>query len=827
MDVFDLLAKLSLDQSEYEQGLKSAKGSAESFGGIFGKIASGIGTATKVVAGAVTTVATGVGALTASAVKQYANYEQLVGGVETLFGTGGQELDEYIENYDGSIEKAKQSYAKLENAQSSMIDKASNAYKTAGMSANEYMETVTSFSASLIQSLDGDTEKAVDYADKAITDMSDNANKMGTDIESIQNAYQGFAKQNYTMLDNLKLGYGGTKSEMERLIEDADALSDSFTAQRDEAGNLTMSYSDIVDAIHIVQDNMGITGTTAKEASTTIEGSLNQMKASWTNLITGIADENANLDELSQNLIDSLVGYVDEEGNEINGFIDNIIPVAETALSSIGTLVTELVPEALELIPTLITEFLPDIIESAQLLITGLVTSMSENIDSVTSIATDLMNTLIYTITQVLPNLIDMGSQIITNLLNGISKNSENLVNGAVEIITSLITLITENLPLLVDVGVQILEQLATGIGNSLPTLIPTIVSVVLQITQTLIEHLPELIQAGLSIAMGLIEGLTEAIPLIVNELPTIIDAVVSALIDSADLILNGALQMFMAIVDAIPDIIDAVVNALPQIIDSIVRFLTGDGLPKILNGAIQMLMGIIQAIPTIVSSLASALPSIISTLVTFFINSVPQILSAGVQLLGGLLSAIPQIISKLASAVPSIVTSIASALKSGVSQIANVGRYLLEGLWSGISDKATWIYNQITSLGSGIINRIKSIFKIASPSKVFYEIGGYLGEGLGLGWQDSMEEVNKQIGKDLNYKGNIEVGTTVKDTTTAVAGKSLSDSDLDKLLSNLSINLYNTTEIDGQAIKKDSYKYTVTRMGDETRAVKVAMGGF
>jgi phage-related protein len=239
------------------------------------------------------------------------------------------------------------------------------------------------------------------------------------------------------------------------------------------------------------------------------------------------------------------------------------------------------------------------------------------------------------------------------------------------------------------------------------------------------------------------------------------------------------------------------------------------------------MLMGIIQAIPTIVSSLASALPSIISTLVTFFINSVPQILSAGVQLLGGLLSAIPQIISKLASAVPSIVTSIASALRSGVSQIANVGRYLLEGLWSGISDKAIWIYNHITSLGSGIINRMKSIFKIASPSKVFYEIGGYLGEGLGLGWQDSMEEVNKQIGKDLNYKGNIEVGTTVKDTTTAVAGKSLSDSDLDKLLSNLSINLYNTTEIDGQAIKKDSYKYTVTRMGDETRAVKVAMGGF
>lgn len=194
-----------------------------------------------------------------SAVDSVASLEQNIGGVETLFK----------DSADTVIANAKQ------------------AYETAGLSANEYMQTVTSFSASLLQSLGGDTEKAAQYADMAIRDMSDNANKMGTDMQNIQNAYQGFAKQNYTMLDNLKLGYGGTKTEMERLVADAEKLSDTFTAQRDETGKLALSYSDVVDAIHIVQENMGITGTTAKEASETIEGSMKAAKAAYDNFLNG------------------------------------------------------------------------------------------------------------------------------------------------------------------------------------------------------------------------------------------------------------------------------------------------------------------------------------------------------------------------------------------------------------------------------------------------------------------------------------------------------------------------------------------------------------
>ena len=247
--------------------------------------------------------ATAMVAITKGAVENYGDYEQLVGGVETLFGAGGQSLSEYAKGVGKTTTEAKDEYNNLIKAQEAVIEKANGAYKTAGMSANDYMETVTSMSAALIQSLDGDTVAAAEKADMAITDMSDNANKMGSDIESIKNAYSGFAKANYTMLDNLKLGYGGTKEEMQRLLDDATKISG---VKYDIS-----QYGDIVDAIHVVQTEMGITGTTAKEAATTIQGSIASAKAAWTNLQTGLADENADLDALVGELVDSVVTVID------------------------------------------------------------------------------------------------------------------------------------------------------------------------------------------------------------------------------------------------------------------------------------------------------------------------------------------------------------------------------------------------------------------------------------------------------------------------------------------------------------------------------------
>lgn len=328
MDVFDLVAKIRLDSSEYEQGLGKAKGTMST---LASGLKTGLATVAKVGAAAVTAGVAGVAALTKMGVEGYAQYEQLVGGVETLF----------------------------KESQGTVMKYAENAYKTAGMSANQYMETVTSFSASLIQSLDGDTAKAAEVGNMAITDMSDNANKMGTSIEMIQNAYNGFAKQNYTMLDNLKLGYGGTKEEMQRLIDDANKVKKA----NGEMANLSIdSFADVTEAIHIMQTEMGITGTTAREAATTIEGSISMMKGAWQNLVVGMADENANMEVLINNFVESTATAA-----------KNLLPRIEQTLKGIGQLITALAPVIADALPKLVANVLPALLTAGVSLVTALV----------------------------------------------------------------------------------------------------------------------------------------------------------------------------------------------------------------------------------------------------------------------------------------------------------------------------------------------------------------------------------------------------------------------------------------------------------------------
>ena len=315
MDVFDLVAKIRLDSDDYESGLS--------------KVKSGVSAFMKVGAAAVSAGVAGVAALTKMGVEGYAQYEQLVGGVETLF----------------------------KESQSTVMQYAENAYKTAGMSANQYMETVTSFSASLIQSLDGDTAKAAEVGNMAITDMSDNANKMGTSIEMIQNAYNGFAKGNFTMLDNLKLGYGGTQEEMKRLLKDAQAISG---VKYDIS-----SFADISEAIHVMQTEMGIAGTTAREAATTIEGSLSMMKGAWQNLVVGMADENANMEVLINNFVESTATAA-----------QNLLPRIEQTLIGIGSLITAMAPIIAEALPQLVESVLPALLTAGVSLITALVSGI-------------------------------------------------------------------------------------------------------------------------------------------------------------------------------------------------------------------------------------------------------------------------------------------------------------------------------------------------------------------------------------------------------------------------------------------------------------------
>lgn len=360
----------------------NANDSAKKLNSTLGKVGSTLGTVAKKAAGlsfkataaGIGACATAVGTLAAKSVSAYGEFEQLKGGVETLFGAkGAKSVEEYAKYVGKSASEVKDDYKKLKDIEAEVLKNANNGYKTAGLDANAYMTTVTSFSASLIQSLNGDTKKAAALSDKAITDMSDNANKMGTDMGMIQNAYQGFAKQNYTMLDNLKLGYGGTKGEMERLLEDAGKLANTKFK--------ITSYADVVEAIHVIQDNMGITGTTAKEAKFTIQGSLNATKAAWGNLMPALIKGGDELDQCIDNLIESVVGFENESGKLEGGLLNNLMPALEKGLGGIGTLVERIAPIIEEQLPGLIETLLPPLIRAGTSLFIGLAKSLPKIVE--------------------------------------------------------------------------------------------------------------------------------------------------------------------------------------------------------------------------------------------------------------------------------------------------------------------------------------------------------------------------------------------------------------------------------------------------------------
>ena len=408
-------ANAAIDETTRKAASSQGKmGSAFSkIGSAFSKVGSAAVAFGKVATAGLATGGAAVAALGKSALDGYADFEQLVGGVETLFKESGQTVLKYAEN----------------------------AYKTAGMSANEYMETVTSFSASLIKSLDGDTAKAAEKANQAITDMSDNANKMGSDITSIQNAYQGFAKQNYTMLDNLKLGYGGTKEEMARLLADAKAISG---IEYDIS-----SYADIVDAIHVIQTEMGITGTTAKEASATISGSLSATKSAWQNLVAGLGNENADVSGLFSQFVDSALTAA-----------NNIVPRIEAILKGITGLLPKLMPKITSTVFPMIQSLLPGLIDAAVALINSLVDALPDALAAL------------------------MG--ILPFLLEGIVK--------------------------IFDALVQSLPQFITMICEALPTLIPALIDAAIQMVESLVAALPEIIVALIEALPGILKSIGEGL---------------------------------------------------------------------------------------------------------------------------------------------------------------------------------------------------------------------------------------------------------------------------------------------------------------------------
>lgn len=437
------LSDIFKNASKVSSGFSSKLESLEK---VASKIGEGLATAAKVSTAAITAATTAVATLTKTAVSSYADYEQLVGGIETLFGAGGKSLEEYAASVGQSTEEASAKYDALMQAQQIMLDNTSKAYETAGLSANDYMETVTGFSAALVSSLGGDTVKAAEYADMALTDMADNANKMGTDMESIQNAYQGFAKQNYTMLDNLKLGYGGTKEEMERLLAEAQKISG---VKYDIS-----SYADIVDAIHVVQTEMGITGTTAREAASTISGSISMMKASWSNLVTALASDNLPVDD-----------YADAFAESVETVADNVLPRIDIVLSSIVKLISALVPKIIEKIPGLLDTLTPDLFEAAKSILSTLSSALLDNFDFILDSALQIIIMLANGLRSALPKIADAACEIVEKLGNWIAENADVLSETAVNLVATLAKTIVTKIPVLI-------KNVALAVAKALPALV-------------------------------------------------------------------------------------------------------------------------------------------------------------------------------------------------------------------------------------------------------------------------------------------------------------------------------------------------------------------
>lgn len=617
MELFKIFGRIALKgQQETEDGLDSVSGKASKVGDVFLK---GIGTIAKWGVAAASVAATATAALVKSAVTAYSDYEQLVGGVETLFKDSASEVQKY----------------------------AANAYQTAGLSANEYMETVTGFSASLLQSLDGDTKAAAEKANVAITDMSDNANKMGTSMESIQNAYQGFAKQNYTMLDNLKLGYGGTKEEMQRLLEDAEKLS----GQKFDLS----SYADIVDAIHVVQTEMGITGTTAKEAATTIQGSVNMTKAAWQNLVVGIADDTQNFDVLVNNFVES----VTTAGN-------NILPRVEIALKGVGTLVEKLAPIIAKTVPNIVSTTLPSMIKAG----------------------TSMIRALLDGLLKAVPELIPCFKNIVNQLISVIVTNLPMILNAAVTIAGAIVSGLVEALPDILDAGIELIQSLAQGLTTGIPTILSTAITIVSQLASTLIQNVPQIVQTGIQLLLGLANGILQAVPQLLQELPGIITQMVENILSCIPMIIECGIELLTSLVDALPQIIQSIVAVLPQIINGIIEALLGH-IDEIIQAGIKLLVALIDALPQIIDTICKALPQIIEAITGALLEHLDDMIYAGVDLFMALITNLAEIKNALASKMPEIIASIVRAIGECLGEMWEAGKRLMNKLWQGLKEVA------------------------------------------------------------------------------------------------------------------------------------------
>ena len=567
--------------------------------------------------------------------------EQNVGGVETLFG----------------------------DTADAVIAAADRAYQTAGMSANDYMSTVTSFSASLLQSLGGNTEEAAKVADMAIIDMADNANKMGTSMDMIQNAYQGFAKQNYTMLDNLKLGYGGTKTEMERLLADAQKL----TGVKYDINNL----NDVYQAIHVIQEEMGITGTTAKEASETLEGSMAAAKAAWDNFMNGSGD--------ADQLADAFATAAD---NIVKNLAEIIPRFAETLPALAGAIVSQIPGLAAAIVPAVLSAG-QSILEQARDAVTAFdfVAAAEDVVQKITDfISSDGLGSF-------LGCLVD----IFTGIVNGISSMLPVLLPALVELIAYTVTTLIDQLPALLECALQLIIGLADGLLAALPVLIAALPEIINSVVSFLVAAVPQILQAGITLLLALVDALPTVIDALIAALPQIIESTVSTLVAAAPQIVQAGIALLLALIEAIPVIVPQIVAALPQIITAIINGLIAAG-PQVLASAQEVWGQITAAVPQLIADIGAAVPEIINGIVNGLAAGASAVWDAACQLGSNILGGIKSFLG----------------INSPSTVMAEQGSYIIQGLLNGLEtmpDAVSQLFqstlDSITAWGSDMVARI------------------------------------------------------------------------------------------------------------------------
>ena len=757
MNLLDLMIKIGLED-EASSALDKVAGNAKS---IASSIGSGLATAAKVGAAGIAAAAGAVTALTTASVKNYAEYEQLVGGIDTLFAASSAKGQEY----------------------------AANAFLTAGMSANDYMDTVTSFSASLLQGLGGDTDKAAEIANRAITDMSDNANKMGTSMEAIQNAYQGFAKQNYTMLDNLKLGYGGTASEMARLINDSGVLGSQMTVTAKTVNDV--SFDKIIEAIGVVQDKMGITGTTAAEAASTIQGSISSMQSAWQNLLTGISDENADLGALTGNLIESVATVA-----------DNLVPRIGQALSGVA--------EAFQKLTGIDISGFTGALQSA---ISGVVETVGQLTAAFQADG----------ISGAIDVLVDKFAALTGIDLSGFTDSLKSAFSGdglaaAAKTIGSLLAPFQESLgPVITAIGNALGEFIGTLRGAGIGQAFSGIAEAVGGLLGTFTSRLPGVIEAVsgalngflgfcLSIGAGPLATIAEAVidllsPFVsgVADIIIAIGQALSTLFAYADETLSEPLQ---ALADAVADLFAPMTEGLGDIIAGIAEalydfaILIGKRVIDDFKKFAEILQKIAEYLEPMVSYFVNTAQSIVDFVKVLFDSKkdINDVMYALGQLFADLVHNAIGYWRDLLTFVQGIPEKLLGFFQGLPGRFAEIGRNIVEGIKNGILGAWEGLKSFVSGLWNGLFDSSKKDNEINSPSKRYAKIGAYLAQGVALGWGETFGGVERAV--SASYDRLARVGASVGTVGFADSGVGRSS----QALAN-SVLQANYGENDGQTI--------------------------